>query len=346
MELNHNILNRFFDGKYSRKDFLILKSVFESPKKKAEFEELLQNHWFDFDRVQLPDQNVEHILHKIHEQIKLESRTEKRLRFLHGFQRMAAILIVPLILAFLAVIYSKTETPAPEIANAEIQCPMGARIKFVLPDGTTGFLNSGSTLEYPTIFKEERNVSLKGEAFFDVVHDTDHPFVVETPNLSTKVLGTQFNVIAYENENTEEVILKEGSVEIFTNSGQKLETLEPDQNLLLDTQTREYAKDNVEAMQYVSWIEGKLVFRNEEMQQVANRLGRWYNVEIEIRDQELLKFAFRGTFIDEPLEEVLKLLAITAPMKYTIQEREITNNDTYKQKKVIVSLDRSRVDSF
>jgi transmembrane sensor len=135
-------------------------------------------------------------------------------------------------------------------------------------------------------------------------------------------------------------------VEVYCNQGEKLETLEPNQNLVLNTQTRQYNKNKVEALQYVSWTEGKLVFRNENMQQVANRLGRWYNVEIEIKDPELLKYAFRATFIDEPLEEVLKLLALIAPLSYEEQIRETTNDDIYKKRKVIVSLDKKRLDAF
>ncbi|MEN8115465.1 MAG: FecR domain-containing protein [Bacteroidota bacterium] len=346
MDLNPKILKRFFEGKYSRNDFLAIKSVFEKSEGKAEIINLLQNHWFDFNNEALPEGNIDYVLDKIHHQIRLENKPVKRIRFITAFQRIAAILIVPLILTFLAIFYFQSKTTAPELAYAEIQCPLGVRTKFVLPDGTTGFLNSGSTLEYPVIFTNERNVSLTGEAFFDVTHDKEHPFIVETPHLSTKVLGTQFNVIAYGNENIEEIILKEGKVEVYSNRGKKLETLQPNQSLVLDTQTRQYNKNKIEALQYVSWTEGKLVFRNEEIDKVAKRLGRWYNVEIEIKDEELLKYAFRATFIDESLEEVLKLLALTAPLNYEIQQREITINDTYKKKKVIVRLDRSRLDAF
>lgn len=346
MDINPKILQRFFEGKYSRQDFLAIKSVFGKPEKEAEIKTLIQNHWFDFNKKTLSEGNIDHVLDKIHHQIQLENKPVKRMRFITAFQRIAAILIVPLILTFLAVFYFQPKTAAPEIAYAEIQCPLGVRTKFLLPDGTTGFLNSGSTLGYPVIFTNERNVTLNGEAFFDVTRDEEHPFIVNTPHLSTKVLGTQFNVIAYGNENTEEIILKEGKVEVYSNQGIKLGTLQPNQNLILNTQTRQYNKNKVEALQYVSWTEGKLMFRNESMQQVANRLGRWYNIDIEVKDHELLTYAFRATFIDEPLEEVLKLLAITAPLKYEVQDRETTNNDTYKKKKVIVSLDRKRIDAF
>jgi ferric-dicitrate binding protein FerR (iron transport regulator) len=346
MDCNPEILRRFFKGKYSRKDFLAIKSVFEKPDQKEELKNLLQNHWNDFNTELLPKGNVDHILHKIHRQIHREDNKFKINRFIAVFQRIAAILIIPLILAFMAVFYFQSKTPKTEVAVAEIQCPMGVRTKFILPDGTTGFLNSGSTLEYPVIFTNTRNVTLKGEAYFNVKRDEEHPFTVNTPNLKTKVLGTQFNVIAYENEDSEEIILKEGKVEVYSRKGEKLEILQPDQRLFLNLQTWQYNKNQIESEQYVSWTEGKLTFRNESMQQVANRLGRWYNAEIEIRDPELLKYAFRATFIDEPIEEVLKLLAKTAPLIYKEQIRETSNDDTYVKRKFIVSIDRKRLDAF
>lgn len=346
MAFNPELLYRFFNGKYSRKDYLEIKSILEKPEEKDELEHFLQDHWSEFNNELLPKGNVDFILQKIHRQIDLEEKKIKTNSFISVFQKIAAILIIPLILSFMAVFYFQSNSVSPEIAIAEIQCPLGVRTKFVLPDGTTGFLNSGSTLEYQVIFSNNRNVKLTGEAYFNVHHDKEHPFIVNTPNLSTKVLGTQFNVIAYESESCEEIILKEGSVEIYSNQGLKLATLNPDQRLALNTETRQFKTNQIEAEQYVSWTEGKLVFRNESMQLVADRLGRWYNVEIEIADEELLKYAFRATFIEEPLEEVLKLLSRTAPIKYKEYCRETSNDNTYKKRKVIISLDRKRISSF
>jgi ferric-dicitrate binding protein FerR (iron transport regulator) len=346
MAFNPDILKRYFNGKYSRKDYLAIKSILEKPEEKEKLRNLLQNHWSDFNTEPLPKGNVDHILRKIHKQIDREENRIKGNRFIAVFQKIAAILIIPLILSFMAVFYFQSKTVSAETARAEIQCPLGVRTKFILPDGTTGFLNSGSTLEYPVLFSGDRNVKLNGEAFFDVYHDEEHPFIVETPNLSTKVLGTQFNVLAYETEKSEEIILKEGSIEVYSKQGKRLVGLVPDQKLSLNTENRQFKTNQVEAEQYVSWTEGKLVFRNESMQLVADRLGRWYNVEIEIADEDLLKYAFRATFIDEPLEEVLKLLARTAPIKYKEIKRETSNDNTYKKRKFIVSLDRMRLNAF
>jgi len=346
MDFNPERLQRFFKGKYSRADCLTSEKFFTDITRRGELKGILQNHWAEINREPLPEGNIDHMLHRIHHQIHLEERSGRRQGFIAGFQRVAAILIIPLILGFFAVYYTQTNKNPDEAAMAEIQCPLGVRTKFVLPDGTTGFLNSGSTLEYPVRFTRERNVTLNGEAYFDVAPDKERSFTVTTPHLGTRVLGTQFNVIAYQNENIEEIILKEGVIEVFSHRGKKLETLQPNQKLDLDILTKRYSKSQVEAHQYVSWTEGKLVFRNESLQQVANRLGRWYNVEIEIQDPELLKYALWATFIDEPLEEVLKLLALTAPLCYEEQIRETTEDNIYKKRKVIIRLDETRLDAF
>jgi len=346
MKLNPEIVERFFKGKYSRADYLATESLFTDIERRGDLEKYIENHWFDYAGEPLPEGNFNHILDKVHHQIQLEARPLRGHSFVRVFQKVAAILIVPLLLGYLAIYFVQSRNIRAEVAMAEIQCPLGVRTKFVLPDGTKGFLNSGSTLEYPVIFSKERTVSLIGEAYFDVRHDEKRPFVVNTPHLHTHVLGTQLNVIAYENENSEEIILREGEVEVFSSQGKKLGTLESDQKLDFDANTSRYGISQVESIQFVSWTEGKLVFRNESMEEVAKRLGRWYNVDINIEDPELLEYSFRATFIDEPLEEVLKLLALTAPMSYEEQLRETTGNNLFKKRKVILRLDNERVDAF
>ena len=201
-------------------------------------------------------------------------------------------------------------------------------------------------MEYAAAFDQERTVTLTGEAYFSVKPDEERPFTVYTPHLSTRVLGTRFNVIAYGNEKCEEIILQEGEVEVYTRKGDKLGKLQSNQKLGLNTGSNRYERSEVEAYQYVSWTEGKLVFRNESMQEVANRLGRWYKVDISIDDAELLSYGLWATFIDEPIEEVLKLLTLTAPIKYEELERESNKDGIYEKRKIILSLDMDRVSAF
>jgi len=344
--MNKKSVERYAEGKYSRGDFLATESLFKDINRRGDLGTHLESHWFEYVNEPPPEGNTDHILDRIHHQIHLEGSPTRRSHFIKAFQKVAAILILPLLLGSLGLFFFQSGNFGGKVAMAEIQCPLGVRTKFALPDGTVGFLNSGSTLEYPVKFSRERKVTLIGEAYFDVAHDEKRAFSVNTPHLHTRVLGTQFNIIAYENENSEEIILRKGEVEVYSIQGNKLETLGPDLKLKFNSDTRKYGVNPVESNQYISWTEGKLVFRNESMEQVANRLGRWFNVEIEIKDEELLKYTLWATFIDEPLDEVLKLLALTAPLCYEEQVREKTENNTYLKRKVIISLDKDRVDAF
>lgn len=347
MTFDINILKRFFEGKYSRKDYLAIREKLVSADDDRQLRELMLSHWVEFDGIGLPDENVDHILDRLQHRIRLEENKEtRRYRFIQVFQRLAAILIVPLILSFLAYLYFQPEKTEMVDAYAEIQCPMGVRTKFTLPDGTTGFLNSGSTLSYPVAFDKTRQVELTGEALFEVVHNEKSPFVVKTGKLNVKVLGTSFNVISYPGEATEEIILQKGKVEVLDNSGKILTELLPDQKLAVNHVDRTAKRSVVIASQYTSWTQGKLVFRNENMEQVAKRLSRWYNAEIILADKGLDEFTFYATFVDEPLDEVLKLLALTTPISYREEKRTTGPDGLYQKRKIVITINPKKINQF
>lgn len=345
MDFDPNILRRYFSGDYSRNDYKRIKALFADQSSHAALKKYLEAHWLEFDESSEFSKAGE-MLDRIRYRMQLTERGRPGGRFILIFQRVAAILILPLILAFFVLLYVKNEKADSVEAYAEIVCPLGVRTGFTLPDGTTGFLNSGSQLTYPVIFQEEREIRIRGEACFKVKEDKKRPFVVSTGKMEVVVLGTTFNVVAYGDEKQEEVILNEGKIEVRLPGAEPFAVLEPDQKLILNTETWSYSKLDVEASQYIGWTEGKLVFRNEQMQQVAERLGRWYNAEIEIADQELLKYAFRATFIDEPLEEVMKLLALTAPVMWKEEPRKTSDDHTFQKRKIIVTLDKKRINAF
>jgi ferric-dicitrate binding protein FerR (iron transport regulator) len=343
-----NIFSNYFSGKLHLKDQISLSEKIAGAQSK-EVDDFIRNDW----ETQLESEDttvyhLDHVLDKVHHHIRLsEGKSTIVLNAWNYFQRIAAILIFPLLLSFAAYYYFSQETSVVNApAYAEIQCPMGVRTKFDLPDGSTGFLNSGSRLKYPVQFNGERKVELVGEAFFDVVHNAESPFHVTTKNLDIKVLGTSFNVIANEDEPTEEIVLQTGSVDVSSLSGKSLAVLSPNEQLILDVQKRTFEKNKVEASTYTSWKEGKLVFRKENMQQMARRLSRWYNVDIVVDDKELDDYTFHATFIDEPLDEVLKMLSITTPLKYVEENRTTDNQGAFKKRKVYIRLNKTKIDQF
>ena len=162
-----------------------------------------------------------------------------------------------------------------------------------------------------------------------------------------EVLGTTFNVIANQDELTEEIVLQTGKVDVLSKSGKQLAVITPDEHFILNTKKRTFTKKTVVASQYTSWKDGKLVFRNEEdMQQVAHRLSRWYNAEVLVDDRLLDAYSFHATFIDEPLDEVLKLISITTPITFKEERRTSDKDGIYQKRKVILRINKLKINQF
>ena len=342
-----NLIQSYSEGKLNLKEQIDLSEQLADSENSAA-EEILHQDWqAGLESEKISDHDLNPILDRVHHQIRLnETRNRKQLNWWTAFQRVAAVLILPMLLSFLAYYYLQNKQAVSPVSYAEIQCPLGARTKFYLPDGSTGFLNSGSRLKYPVLFTTERKVELSGEAFFDVVHNAEIPFHVNTKNLDIKVLGTTFNVIANEDEPTEEIILQNGKVDVSSPDGKQLAIMKPNEQITLDIQKQTFVKNEVEASQYTSWTEGKLVFRNENMQQVARRLSRWYNAEVIVDDRMLDDFTFHATLKDEPLDEVLKLLSITTPLSYEIEKRASNEDGLFPKRKVIIRINHSKISQF
>jgi transmembrane sensor len=345
-DLQHYI-QKYSEGKLTLKELLYLSEQL-ADKHNSISGSVLHDDWkYQLESDTVPDHDLHAVLDRVYHQISINEKNKlTQFNWLRTFQRIAAILILPLLFTFLTYFYFHNKPSADSVSFAEIQCPMGVRTKFQLPDGSTGFLNSGSILKYPVQFSHNRTVQLTGEAFFDIVHNNKLPFHVNTCNLDIKVLGTTFNVIANEDEKTEEIVLQTGKVDVSAKNGNQVAVLAPNEQLILNTEKLTFAKNKVEAIQYMLWKEGKLVFRNENMQQVARRLSRWYNAEVIIGDKLLEDYTFHATFIDEPLDEVLKLLSLTTPISYKEEKRTNDKEGVFKKRKIILSLNQSKIKQF
>jgi transmembrane sensor len=345
-QLKH-LIQRYSEGKLNLKEQIDFSEQLANAENHIA-EEVLNNDWnAHLDSELTSNKDFNSILDRIHHHIRLNEGVKSfRINWLQRFQRVAAILIFPLLLSFLGYYYFQVKSSATPVSFAEIQCPMGVRAKFQLPDGSTGYLNSGSRLKYPVQFIGQRKVELTGEAFFDVVHNAKIPFHVSTKNLDIKVLGTTFNVIANEDEQTEEIVLQTGKVDVSSKSGEQFAVMKPNEQLTLNIEKQTITKNEVEASQYSSWKDGKLVFRNEDMQQVAHRLSRWYNADVVIDDRHLDNYTFHATFMDEPLDEVLKLLSITTPINYSEEKRISDNDGVFQKRKIILRINQSKINQF
>ncbi|WP_152270652.1 FecR family protein [Agriterribacter humi] len=281
-----------------------------------------------------------------------EVRTEKEKRFkwlwLTSYAAAASLLI------FFIVFY-KWENNADKkkeqvIAQNTVSTRRGSKSKIQLPDGTMVWLNADSKVIYDENFRGNfREVHLEGEAFFDVVKDKTRPFIIHTKTIDIKVLGTAFNVRAYETEKNTETALFRGSVEVtLHNNPEKRIVLKPNEKLLVNnktpalivngnkrkekpgvaeasiTITNIHFEDKDSSALETLWIKNKLVFDAESLEQVAQKIERWYDAKVIINGDELKHAEYSGIFDNESIEQVMEALHITGNFKYKVVKNVVT----------------------
>jgi len=236
----------------------------------------------------------------------------------------------------------------------EVSTPNGSKTKINLPDGSKVWLNAGSKLTYNKDFGGNmREVELSGEAFFEVMSVTIPqtkqrvPFIIHTQYIDVRVLGTAFNVKAYPRDKQTETSLVHGKVEVLVhNRPEKKFTLQPNEKLVVrnekvDEPTADQGDNATSKQPFVSfsnltyapkdstvvetaWVQNKLVFNDESFLEIAEKMERWYNVEIVFKDVKKQTEHFSGSFTNETVQQALYGLSVTTPFHYTIQGNKIT----------------------
>lgn len=191
--------------------------------------------------------------------------------------------------------------------------PRGKRSKLTLSDGTEVWVNAGTRVVYPSEFTgTNREIYVDGEVYLDVARDEKHPFFVHTKKTSVKVLGTKFNVTAYETEASTSVVLVSGSVSVATEHSKKTTVLVPDQMFSL-TDDKESVQ-GVDATRYTLWIKGLYLFESEDLSVVFRRLSNYYGIDIKY-DPALAKLKCSGKLdVKDNIDNVLSSLSFVAPI--------------------------------
>jgi transmembrane sensor len=334
-------LQRFSKGLSDAEEEKYIYSLFSENEEIKDFEQHIQNEFNEY-LINNPDENhdLTYLLDRIHHIIHKNENQKKDTvvkRIYRWYSVAAAVLLIPMLIAS-GIWFAGQNKQEPILAESPVKstlfAPLGSRISFSLPDGTKGWLNSGSSLEYSLPFNNNRQVAILGEAWFDVAHDANHPFEVTVDNSKVKVLGTKFNLNAYPEEKYVEVVLEEGKVEFSTPGIVSGIVMKPNERLVLNDGAININK--TDASKFAAWKEGKLMFRGDPMAEVARRIERWYNVDVVLVDKELEKDVIRGTFQDDSLEEVLRYLSLTSPMRYRIIDRKLLDDGTIQKKKVLL----------
>lgn len=346
----------------SKDEEILIKWINKNPDSLKEFSELRQLWNLVNVAGRFNNEEVEKewnlLLHKINK--SNERKPRSNLHIWYWFPRVAAVFLLGAVVSS-AVFYSIFNEKS-ELVYQEISTPKGARSKVTLPDGSTIWLNAGSSVKYNNQFgKKHRKVKLSGEAFFNVASNKSKVFIVDASELSIKAYGTSFNVKSYPEENTVETTLLEGKIGVkrkdLKNGKNDEVILEPNQRVVYYREHKENdASENkinpqklktetvrteqkkltymiskgINPQEFVSWKDGKLVIASENLDEIAIMLERKYDVKIQFENEALKKMKFTGTIENETIENVIEAIGISANIDYEIEDRDIRFKEKIK----------------
>lgn len=218
--------------------------------------------------------------------------------------------------------YREKDNGSATISQNTLTTQRGAQYQLTLPDGSRAWLNASSSISYPTSFRGTRTVTVTGEVYFEIAQDKNSPFHVQAGKADILVLGTHFNVNAYDDETDTRTALLQGSVKV--KSGSQEQILAPGQQAMLDHATARLSVEPVDTMQAVAWKNGFFAFKDAHIQTVMRQIARWYDITVE----------YKGTFSGDDfngkaprgaaLSSVLEMLQLTGAVRFSVEGKTVT----------------------
>ena len=286
----------------------------------------------------VPPGNKELVLRKVKQRIaqlddgrslplKLDEARPSRLP---SIARYAAGILLLISLSYLGYRQIRSEAhEAQSLSSGEwIQkkVPNGRMLTVSLSDGSTVKLNSGSEILYPKVFDGDlRECRLYGEAWFEVASDVSRPFIVTTGNLRTRVLGTSFNIRAYPDERSIEVALAEGIVELeyLMEGVREVLTLQPAERAVYSPVDNSISKDQFDREASLGWKDGIIYFRDAGLDEIVEKLSRWYGVEFYLSRRPRTPLKYTGSFQDKSLVTVLQGIGFASNFDFEILDQKV-----------------------
>jgi len=289
------------------------------------------------DSTSIIDKEVQmRILKNIEAEIETNTKEEQipekisNIRFqTNKWLRVAAIFMLPVFTAAGMYFYmsGKGNSTTPLIVAVE----RGQKANITLPDGSKVWLNSESKLIYAADFNvDKRELQLNGEAYFEVAHNPEKPFIVRSNDISVKALGTAFGMKAYKEDNIISSILMKGKVLVTTPDGEAI--LLPNERIMYNKSTHKKIQNSVtNAKDFTGWIHNQLRYEDVSLQEIAKDIQRIYNIEIVFADSQLKNQRFTGSIDNNSLESVLNIITLTSPVSFQINNQQVT---FYENKKL------------
>jgi ferric-dicitrate binding protein FerR (iron transport regulator) len=242
--------------------------------------------------------------------------------------KIAAVLAFPVALAIGWYLFGVIEKPV-QLAEQlyEISSPKGHVSKVKLPDGTEVWINTNSTIIYDaaSFNSNNREIQLKGEAYFEVTSSVEKPFTVVTPHANVKVTGTAFNVNAYPASMLFETVLAEGKIELQLKSGTTESFhVEPNQRVIFNSINKKFDVEQVEAEMFTAWRNGEIIFKDATLNDLIKELERIYDIQFHLKPANLGELRFRGMFsYNNNLIEALEKIKKSSNVEYYIENKEV-----------------------
>ncbi|HBL76506.1 MAG: hypothetical protein A2W90_00355 [Bacteroidetes bacterium GWF2_42_66] len=314
------IIIEFFQERSSSEEINKLNNWSESPANKKELNDYSKIWLWTHQLIERkPQIEFEDTWQKINDWVNTKNSGTI---WLQNLAKYAAIILIVLNVGWWGA-HFYYETGASAGQYFQVSADQAANSVIVLPDSTMVYLRQGSNLKYDPQFKDgNREVSLEGEAYFEVSGNKDHPFIVKTEQAQIKVLGTQFNVSAEKGSPICQTTLVEGKVEFITQSGKKYLLL-PNQMIEMDVNKKDVRIKRVNTELYTAWKDGKIIFRDETLGEITQKLERIYHVNFIFNNPDLAEeYRFSGTFYREtPIGDVITMLKLSIPMTVTREEK-------------------------
>lgn len=318
------LLHKFRSGDITPAEFQDLRTHMDTISD-VELKHLLEAEWEEFeDHSPLSEEKMRTLYEGLH--IRSEE-VKPRFTLKRYWMQIAASLLL-LIAGSLTVLtfMQRNEINALAEQNVVIRSGDYGKSLVTLPDGTIVHLNAKSSLTYSQDFgRNDRKVALSGEGFFEVKKDTEKKFTVGTGYMDIAVLGTKFNVYAYETKDIVEMSLVEGSVDVTTSRPpyQSIR-VKPNEKVVYNKHTGNLLHERTSNKMETAWMNKELVFRSERLENVFRCLSRKFAVTFSVDDEALLNDVYTGTFDDENVESIMRVLKYHYNFKYTNEDGVIS----------------------
>ncbi len=315
-------LNWLHSSKENEKQFYEMKELYDSRLRLSDQDKMNSEIWDHlYDRITYLD-------------TPLNQEDTPFLKRIPEWVKYAAAIVIMAGLSYLYVDYSRTQQPELATKQMEIHNTKGVYL-ITLPDSTKVWLHGGTTITYPEQFTTSvREISLDGEAYFQVESDKKHPFIIHTELGQIQATGTEFNVTAYSIDSTAITTLVSGTVDILVDNEKNPVAMKPNQQSIIyrDSKVR---VQKIDPELFTDWKDGIYRFKNEPLERIALQLEKMFGIKISIPSEKLRKAHFNGMFTeDHSLKEVFEIINISSPLTYKINGKNVTLIDkSYKPQK-------------